>query len=212
MVSIHRSAVSPHALIGTLLLIVITSSCRDGAGVGGNPFARLKSREVTREAQASDSLRLELQMQREAAAADEDHAAAMAAADARADSIGRERMQDVMSAFDDVPASAPVVGAGGVESTREYEDAMQFAGQGAGFDCSRTTGTVEQAICGDPGLSALDKSLKKHTDAALRAGRVPSPTDAAWRAVRLPACMSGADPVGCLRSAYVERIRLVNRR
>jgi hypothetical protein len=136
---------------------------------------------------------------------------AAAVAEAQADSIGAERMQAVTSAFDDVPESVAVGTSSSVETSTEYAAAMRYAGQGPGFDCTRADGVVQETICADPGLSALDQYLSRRVT-ELRAAKQPiSPEDRAWRAARLPACLSGADPVACLRKAYVERLRSIER-
>lgn len=130
-----------------------------------------------------------------------------AAVEARTDSIGRERMRDVMSGRFEPPPSAPVRPVPTLEDTPEYREARQYLGQGPSFRCTATLTPLEQAICGDPYASALDRAVSIRSNSARQGGRTLNPDDATWRATQLPPCMTSSDPVGCLRDAMVARLR-----
>jgi uncharacterized protein len=87
------------------------------------------------------------------------------------------------------------------------------AGGGPSFDCKRAAAPIEQAICADPALAALDRQL------AATYARVVAPTShwsagdkqtqrAAQRAWRLArdTCATADDVKHCVASAYQQRL------
>lgn len=79
------------------------------------------------------------------------------------------------------------------------------------FDCDLTMTAVEKLICGDDDLAALDVKMAKSFAVAL----AKAPADAVvamktaqsrWRA-KLLSCGVAADPRGCARDAYLERLK-----
>ena len=103
--------------------------------------------------------------------------------------------------------------------------AASAQGTGPAFDCSKATGTIEKLICGDPGLSALDRKLDGVYKAALAKAKDDMPRilrteqrgwvkgrDECWKAkdeqnvMYLTESWTAASPRACVEGQYQLRI------
>jgi uncharacterized protein len=80
------------------------------------------------------------------------------------------------------------------------------AGSGPSFDCAKATLPVEKTICGDPGLSALDRSMAAAYTRTLDKGETPVKAEIrtmqrTWLTER-NGCAKAPDVRACLDTAY----------
>lgn len=82
--------------------------------------------------------------------------------------------------------------------------------KGPSFDCSKATTEIEQTICQDDSLSALDRKLAHFYSEASRRYPTSAPPrlkeeDVAWRQ-KLNDCSNSADQRECIQITYMTRI------
>jgi uncharacterized protein len=89
--------------------------------------------------------------------------------------------------------------------------AKAVAGGGPSFDCTKASNAAEKAVCGDGGLSALDRSLAEAWAKALKSDWPDDykarqrTTQRAWLTSR-NACVGATDPKACLDGIYRRRL------
>jgi uncharacterized protein len=82
--------------------------------------------------------------------------------------------------------------------------------KGPSFDCSKATTDIEQMICQDDTLSALDRKLAHYYSEASRRYPTSAPPrlkkeDVAWQQ-KLNECSNSADQRECIQTTYMTRI------
>ena len=85
---------------------------------------------------------------------------------------------------------------------------VSFSSQAAGFDCSRARSFVENAICDDATLSALDDALNAAFSQALQNSDNPNALkkqQSQW----LKNVRNACDTNSCLVNVYSQRIRVL---